>query len=204
MKRISFLSAIALFSLSVVFISCGKDEEDQPKPANTETITIDASAYDKWVYFSFEKGTTIEISDYKTSTEWDLGFHRFDLRVNCGTSGSGQGGTYATGKTDYTAVTTAPESGYSLNDSISIAVDMSTIPPVMETVPGDTVLASWVIMTYGQTGPEYTYSNEIFVVKTATAKFAKVWLKDYFNDEGKSGHVTMKYSYQPDGSTKLD
>ncbi|PIE88342.1 MAG: hypothetical protein CSA04_02390 [Bacteroidetes bacterium] len=46
--------------------------------------------------------------------------------------------------------------------------------------------------------------SEIFVVKTADGKYAKVWLKDYFNADGESGHVTMKYSYQPDGSTKLD
>ena len=204
MKRISFLSAIGLFSLAVVFTSCEKDEDNQPQPANTETITIDASAYDKWVYFSFEKGTTVEISDYKTSSEWDLGFHRYDLRVNCGSSGPGQGGTYATGETDFTTVTTAPTSGYALNDSISIAVDVSSMPPVMETVPGDSVLASWVEMTYGQSGPEYTYSDEIFVVKTASGKYAKIWLKDYFSAEGNSGHVTMKYSYQPDGTTKLD
>ena len=191
---------IALAIATSIFTSCEKD--DNVIPANT--VVIDASSYDKWVYFSFEAGSTVEIPDYKTSMAWDLGFHRFDVRVNGGTSGPGQGGTFATGETDFNAVTTAPVVGYALNDSISIAVDISSMPPVMETVPGDTVLATWITMHNGMAGPEYHYSNEVFVVKTASGKYAKIQLKDYFNDLGKSGHINMKYSYQSDGSTQFD
>lgn len=198
--RTFFLAALAIAALTFIFTSCEKD--DNVIPANT--VVIDASAYDKWVYFSFDEGSTVDITDYKTSTGWDLGFHRFDVRVNGGTSGPGQGGTYATGETDFNAVTTAPATGYSLNDSISIAIDITSMPPVMETVPGDTVMATWITMQYGDAGPEYLYSNEVFVVKTASGKYAKIQLKDYFNDLGKSGHVNMKYSYQSDGSTQFD
>ena len=203
MKRISLLLFTALFSAVYLFTAC--EEEDNPKLATERTITIDASDFSKWVYFSFKEDTIVSITDFENSTDWDLGFHRFDLRVNCGMSGSGQGGSYATVETNFESIVTAPETGYALNDMIEISVDITSMPPVKETVPGDTVLAKWINMNLGQNGPEYTYSNEIFIIKTADGKYAKIWLKDYFNDEAKGGgHVTMKYVYQADGSTELD
>ena len=203
MKKTLLTLLIATFALISIFTSC--DEEDNLIPANVGIITIDASEYGSWVYFSFEKDTIVEITNYQTSLDWDLGFHRSDLRVNCGKSGIGKGGTIATGTTNFDEITIAPESNYSLNDSIEIAVDIASFPPLMETVPGDTVLTKWIEMTYGNAnGPEYSYSNEIFVIKTAKGNYAKIWLKDYFNDEPRSGFVTLKYSYQSDGSRNLD
>ena len=202
MKKINLLLIMLFLVTTTVFVSC--DEDDDPQPAKIETVTVDASGYTNWTYFSFEKGTTVEINDFENSTEWDIGFHRYDVRVNCGEAGPGQGGTYATGLTDFSAVIEAPESGYALNDMIEIAVDITSMPPVYETVPGDTVLATWMIFGHGDQGPTYDYSNEIFVIKTADGKYAKIWLKDYFNDTGSSGHITMKYSYQADGSTNLE
>lgn len=202
MKRISLLLLTALFSAVYLFTAC--EEEDNPIPATVGTITIDASDYSKWVYFSFEEDTIVPITDFENSTDWDLGFHRYDLRVNCGMSGQGQGGSYATGETDFESVVTAPETNYSINDMIEISIDITSMPPVSETVPGDTVLAKWIDVEFGQSGPIYSFSNEIFIVKTAEGKYVKIWLKDYFDDGANSGHVTMKYAYQPDGSTKLD
>lgn len=206
MNKSLFTFLFASLILSLFLSSC--EEEDNPLQANEGLITIDASDYGSWVYFSFEKDAVVEITDYKNSLDWDLGFHRSDLRVNCGKSGIGEGGSIATGIFNFDDITIASETGYSVNDSIEIAVDLASYPPIMETVPGDTVLANWIEMTYGGAfGPEYSFSNEIFVIKTSDGKYAKIWLKDYFkviNDESKSGFVTMKYSYQSDGSKKLD
>jgi hypothetical protein len=204
MRNVNLLFITSVFSLMMIFTSCEDDGNDVRPDPESATVTIDASNYTEWVYFSFEEGQTVNISDYSGSMDWDLGFHRYDLRVNCGTSGPGSGGSLATGQTDFNVVETAPSSGYSMNDYIMIAVDVSSMPPVMERVPGDTVLANWISMKHGQMGPEYSYSNETFVIKTADGKYAKIWLKDYFNEDGDGGHITMKYSYQPDGSTKLD
>lgn len=202
MKKTSLLFIVALFSAIYILSSC--DEKDNPTPANVQTVTIDASDYSKWIYFSFEEDTIVTISDFENSMDWDIGFHRYNLRINCGESGPGDGGTYATGLKYFDDVTIAPESGYSTNGFIDIAVDVSSFPPVMESVPGDSVLASWIKMTYNDNVPVYSYSNEVFVVKTAKGKYAKIWLKDYFNDNAESGHVTMKYSYQSDGSRNLE
>ncbi len=202
MKHLLNLSVIVLLSVSLVFTSCKKDEAEPTKKANENTITIDASDYGKWVYFSFAKGKIVEVTDFKRSHEWDIGFHRQDIRVNCGKSGSGKGGTYNFGKVDFDSVTEAPEEGYTNNGDIEI-MEKFVMPPVYVTVPGDAVLGEWIKIIRGEKGPEYSISNNIYAVRTAYGKYAKVWLKDYFNDKAQSGHITMKYVYQADGSRKF-
>ncbi|PIE87499.1 MAG: hypothetical protein CSA01_00395, partial [Bacteroidetes bacterium] len=165
------------------------------------TKTFDARAYDKWVYFSFDKGEEVEITDFQNSMEWDIAFHRFDVRVNCGTSGPGQGGSISMGQVNFDAVKTAPTEGYSLNDSISIITEEGNwTNPV--TVPGDTIVGKWLYFTGPP--PQYNITNDIYVIKTAEGKYSKIWLKDYYNDNSQSGFVTMQYFYQKDGSTTLE
>jgi hypothetical protein len=43
-------------------------------------------------------------------------------------------------------------------------------------------------------------TDSIFIVRTATGKYAKVWFKDYYNNEGASGYIKFQYKYQPSGS----
>jgi hypothetical protein len=207
MKHLLNFATIMLLGVSLGFTSCNKDDDNDTQPQNndviTGTITIDATAYDKWTYFSFVNEKVVPVTDFSTSSAWDIGFHRQDIRVNCGTSGIGQGGTYNAGKVDFSSVAEAPKTGYLLNNSIEILEEF-VMPPVYVTVPGDTLLAKWISISIGQTGPEYVVSNNIYIIKTADGKYAKIWLKDYFNDNSETGHVTMKYNYQPDGSRKME
>lgn len=203
MKNLLNYTALILLSTVLVFVSCDKDDDNEP-PVNDDvvmgTIIFDATAYDKWTYFSFADTQIVEVNDYLTSLDWDIGFHRFDVRVNCGTSGSGQGGSLNAGEIDFSSITEAPESGYSLNDSIDIMQEAGNW--VYEAVPGDTILASW--LTFTGPPPTYTVNDNIYIIKTADGKYAKIWLKDYYNDNSETGHITMKYVFQPDGSIKLE
>ncbi len=205
MKHLLNFATVMLLGLAFIFTSCDKEGCDPPvnNDVVSGTITIDATAYDQWVYFSFADEKIVTVTDFSTSSAWDIGFHRQDVRINCGKSGIGQGGTYNAGKVDFSSVAEAPETGYALNDSIEI-LEAFAMPPVYVTVPGDTVLAKWIDISYGQAGPEYIISDNIYVIKTADGKYAKIWVKDYFNDSSETGHVTMKYNYQPDGSRKVE
>ncbi len=196
------LSIIAI-AAAMSIMSCEKDNpEPKPEPkSNVETRVFDTRAFDKWVYFSFDEGKEVEITDFKTSMGWDIGFHRFDVRVNCGTSGPGNGGSINMGEVNFDDIKEAPTSGYSLNDSIAVVVKSGDwTNPV--TVPGDTIIASWLYFTGPP--PQYNITNNIYVVKTAEGKYAKIWLKDYYNDDSQSGFVKMQYLYQKGGSTKLE
>ncbi len=202
MQAITFSTVSILLVNLLLLGSC--DKEDTPSTTSTSgSIVIDASDAGKWVYFSFEKDTLVTVSNYKSSMEWDMGFHLFDIRLNGGTAGLGQGASFATGSTRFQEVVLAPEKGYAFIDFVEVAVDLSVIPPVTEVVPGDTLLSSWITMTYGASGPEFHFSDEVFVVRTANGNYAKVWLKDFFNDEAQLGYVTLQYLYQADGSRNL-
>lgn len=203
MKHLVKIITGLLLGIAFIFASCEKSETPQPPVNNdvvTGTISFDATAYYKWVYFSFADTLQVEVNDYLTSSSWDIGFHRFDVRVNCGTAGPGKGGSFNAGKVDFESVISAPENGYSLNDSIEIILESGNWE--YEAVPGDTVLASWLSFTGPP--PTYTVNDNIYVIKTADGKYAKIWLKDYYNNNSETGHITMKYVYQPDGSRKLE
>ena len=184
--------------------ACDKPAPDpEPTESNlvTKTVTFDTNDWSKWVYFSFESGSEVQIDDFLTSAEWDIAFHSIDIRLNCGTSGLvGQGGSYNAGMVDFTSITEAPTSGYSLNDSIDIIEDF-IFPPTFVTVPGDTVLATW--LNFSGPPPSYNLNDNIYIIKTADGKYAKIWLKDFFNDAAEEGYLKMQYAYQPDGSRNL-
>ncbi|MDO4771667.1 HmuY family protein [Porphyromonas sp.] len=64
-----------------------------------KTITFDVSAYDTFVYFSFKNGL-VYISDEQSKDllNWDMAFHRADIRTNSGESSAigAKGGAYET------------------------------------------------------------------------------------------------------------
>ena len=67
-----------------------KDENPKVDPSTgleVKTITFDVSAYDKFVYFSFKNGL-VYISDEQSKDlkNWDIAFHRADIRTNGGKS----------------------------------------------------------------------------------------------------------------------
>jgi len=195
-----FLIMSVVLGAMAFFVACESDD-DSSTPASE--IVIDASAYDSWTYFSFDADTVVSIDNFSTSTVWDIAFHRSDIRVNCGQSGPGLGGSYCYGAIDYNSVNEAPSDGYSLNTTINI-LESYTMPPVYVTVPGDTLVSKWLtIVTSNTAAPTYTFSDNIYAIRTASGKYAKIWLKDYFNEQGKGGYITMKYQYQPNGSREF-
>ena len=107
------------FILSVLLItSCKKDEvdssidEDKKESPIKDIKFLDVSSYTDWVYFSFSEEKVVEIEDYTNSLDWDIAFHRGDIRTNGGTSGIGKAEALDTGLKDWDKVTTIPEDGY--------------------------------------------------------------------------------------------
>jgi len=203
MKKQLIISCFALLGATVFVSSCQKDDTSIT-PVVGNVVTINASAFDKWTYFSFETGAEVAVANFKNSNEWDIAFHRGDIRVNCGASGIGQGGSYNAGKVPFASVTEAPVSGYSLNTTINI-LEVYAQPLVYVNVPGDTLVSKWITSVNSNNGPPgYLFSDDIFVIRTAKGKYAKVWLKDYYNEAALGGYITMKYAFQKDGSRKFE
>ncbi|MDR1810652.1 MAG: HmuY family protein [Prevotella sp.] len=219
-KKTVKLTAIALFGIAG-FASCDKDNDNlfQKNEPKEGLAVFDCSSYTKWNFFSFSRGEIIGSCDagnaedyeaWRNRTDWDLAFHRQDVKTNSGVSGNGKGGvlTYDFGAQafDFDAVKTAPKDGYKADVQDSIIYDMSQM---MQGIIGyvHTGLAQdtkkWAVLTDMQNS-KWEYAQKVFIVRTADEKYAKIYLKGFKSDTGVSGTVTMQYVYQSDGTDNLD
>ena len=80
---------ISILAVGIFISSCKKTET--PTPIG-KTFTVVDTSFTKWVYFSFTKGDTLQVSRPDTSTAWDLSFQRANIKTNSGLSGVGNGG----------------------------------------------------------------------------------------------------------------
>ncbi len=201
-KTVKLLIVIALIGGLFSLNGCKKDKDPEPEPTQLQSkeAVINASDYATWVYFSFNKGTIVTISDFQTSTDWDIAFHRDDIRTNSGLSGSGKGGIQESAS-EYSALTTAPETGYIVDDSLKVMYTAG-MPPVYTQDVGSIEGSDWA--NYNHDTHAWEIKKDVFVIKTADGKYAKIRMKSFLNDNDESGTITLEYTYQPDGSTKLE
>lgn len=199
MKNFRLKSVIVIFAALIIFSACEKDDTEDSNKLESVTDIVAATSYTDWVYYSFSEGKTIEITDPKTSTSWDIGLLRNHIRTNSGSSGNGEGGAYDAGTINFDTFIEAPETGYAIDDSVQ-AFNFATMQ--YSPVAANSVLETWGTFTDAQP-PVLEPSNKVFVIKTAEGKYVKIIVLNYYGTEG-SGYITFKYTYQPDGSRKLE
>jgi hypothetical protein len=197
MKKIVYLSVAVI----VLFIACKK--ENTNPPIQSQTFEINSTASTKWKYFSFAENDTIIVTDPVSSTEWDLAFQRYRIRTNGGKSGSGMGSaanSYQKGQTGFDALNLVSDTAtFAADDSVNIAVQQGYATYVVSPV-----LYTWFTIELAPQGTQIVPSDYIYIVKTGAGKYAKVWFKSYYSAANASGHVTIQYKYQPDGSKRLE
>lgn len=211
MKRVYNL---AIFVIAVMLVmgvaSCSKYEGDWGE-GTSRSMTIDTRSYTTWTYFSFEKGIlgvyTEKEFDYKNSTEWDIAFHRWDVRTNCGESGLGKGGAYQTnygGLLNVDIWSTMPAKGDFIEDT---HLKTYMAPPSMDPnapaeqrldVPANLVLSKWLEVQMTSIPPKYNMLDRAFVVRTASGKHAAVKFTNYMNDKAVKGYASFDYVYPLD------
>jgi hypothetical protein len=214
MKTVNYF--LVLFLAGIALISSCKKDEEVVDDINTST-TLKTAEYtlsrttdygDDWIYFSFATGAEVSGVDslnYTTSTSWDIAFNRYNVRTNSGSAGIGEGGVYDAGSVEWSTVVTANEGGYTPDDTIQIVTGFNTDhSPIYLAVPGSSVFIGCIDVVMGSQGPTYPTNDHIYVLKTANGKYAKIWIKSFFNDNGDSGYVNFKYSYQTDGSRTIE
>lgn len=195
MKKIRLLPIITILAASL-FGACDPEETMDDLTVDTKSVTIDASAFSDWKYFSFKDGEipAEEVGDYensKTKTNWDMAFHRGDIRTNSGVSGHAQGGALKAKGTKFADVTTIPTEGYTVDEEAEIMIEMGA--DGYRTQSKNSALADW----YSSEGmpPAYLVNDHVYIVRTADGNYAKVKFTDYTNDAGSGGHVGFTYQY---------
>ncbi|MGA2408359.1 MAG: HmuY family protein [Bacteroidales bacterium] len=197
MKKNIFLLVIIIAS----FFSCKK--EDPKPPIQAQTFEINSTGSTTWKYFSFANNDTVTIVDPVNSTAWDLAFQRYRIKTNGGLSGSGSGSaanSYQKGQTGFDALRVIPDTTtFALDASISIAVQQGYATYIV-----NPVLYTWFTLEFATQGTQIVPSDYIYIVKTGTGKYAKIWIKSYYSATNVSGYVSIQYKYQPDGSKNLE
>ena len=201
-KYLFLATIIAVFP----FTSCSDSDEAPVEVIQqaVKTQTIDARDYSKWVYFSFSKGEIVNIpnNEYQNNLDWDIAFHRNDVRLNGGLSGNGIAAALTAATTELANVTEAPESGYKEDVMKSILVKFQLPVPLFEEQPANTEI-DWMSVDTSSPPPVYTLHNKVFIVKTANGKYAKLKFKSYLSDLNETMVLKFDYVYQADGSRNL-
>lgn len=203
MRTVRFLAA--LLTGIILFSSCNDDDDAILLSGDVKDVQfVDATSYTDWVYFSFEKGEVVEVVDHTTDLSWDIAFHRGDIRLNGGESGSGKGEAVNTNSTDWNLVMVAPESGYQ-KDKMGKITTAFTGSDIEETDASfSQVLSGWLTIDTSNPPPKYTYHNWVFVVKSATGKYVKLLVYDYKNERNNGAYISFKYQYNESGSDRFD
>ena len=214
--KLKFLAPALLAGL-LAFTSCSKDdkkEEPAPTPQGgaKEIKDLDASDQQKWVYFSFEKGTTVEVTNPKTTDNWDIAFNRYNIRTNGGVSGIGEAEVVNTNNKNFAAVTKAPAEGYEKDKKfteVGRPAPGQTQPSITE-VEKNPVISGTVMLEnskgwynynrpkQGENTPHFDITKYVYVLKTAKGgKYVKIQLTGYTNSNqpDKSGFITFTYDF---------
>ena len=205
-----------LLAAIVIFQSCTKDETSAPRVTLIEKIVTDIPAdtivgfspigqpigAGKFTFYSFETNSIVPSSD-SNSTKWDIAMRGTTILTNNGTSGPGKGGAFL-----YVGT-----------------FDDLTVVPADSTFKVDAAPTSYAI-TIGSNKGWYLYTPQtnlvtpvpgrVLVIKTATGRYAKVEIINYYkggttppasaSDAVKTfsqRYYTFRFTYQADGTTSF-
>lgn len=219
-KRILVLALSSLFLMGIS--SCNTDKPEAPT-AEQKQEYLDASAYDSWVYFSFKTNKVIKVLkeypeidkdnrwDPAKSTEWDVAFHRQEIRVN-GNGFAGGAEIAVTEFTDFSADIDISKLKFVNNEIGDVIYSSVGMPPQTKTkkalwVSQTTEDVPWKYRTnwfdrkntmkngwMGQIKKMYKTNQYIFVFKAADGKtLYKVNWTGFMTKKGTGGGVTFRY-----------
>ena len=201
------LRLLFLFGLLATSVACvpdlrpNDDDDDLPDDDDDdagETITtvddgngvfethVNATDHDTWIYLNLAGTTEVFPTDPLTSTGWDLGFRRSNIKLNGGACGVG---------------------GVELTVLEGVSFDDITAAPTAEwtTDTGDCSDGEETVADYAFVGetPWYDYdfsthilspADKIYVVRSVTGNHYKVQFLDYYDESGTSGMVSFRWA----------
>lgn len=200
--------ALTTTLLSAFLIACDKTETIEKSPVKAETVKdipadpttgVNASgrptSTGKYTFFSFQNGI-IAATD-SASTKWDLALKGTTLITNGGTSGPGQGGAVVLDGI-FDEIQTLPAGDAILSDAKAL--------PAIGAAPGK----GWYSYD-SQTHLITPTAGRVIVVRTAEGRYAKMEVLSYYkgapaapDQTSESRYYTIRYVYQPDGTTTFN
>lgn len=187
-----------LFMASLVCISVACSNDDDEKKENetkANTLTVDATAYNQWVYVNLKNGQTQTVTmegtddESKVDIDWQIAIHRY---TEVKTNGAA---VVQTDMTDMNKVTAIPTEGYTADENNQKVLAEFVMPPTDKNyvVTHVNTIIKW---TEGSAmDGTLATTNKVFVLKCKDGTFAKLQFIDYANADNVKGHVTFNYEY---------
>jgi hypothetical protein len=213
------LMAIAVLGSVSFLVSCEGNDVTVPVVLGTKTVnnlqadtilgiytsgpaTGQPYGSGKFSFYSLERNEVVPNSDSATS-KWDLGFRGTTIITNSGSSGPGNAGAYMYIGTFSDVNQVSPDSTFRVDNGSSALAIRSGSGNGWYSYNGATQIVTPI-------------PGRVFVVRTATGKYAKVEILNYYKggvtlsgtatDEEKlkkQRYYTFRFTYQPNGSTKF-
>lgn len=199
---------IGLFALT----SCSKDEKEEKKPEGIKIEKNLDARQEKWVYYSFEKNTIVEVADPQNSLDWDIAFFAYYAKLNGGESGKGKAGVVKVG-TDFSAPVTLPKEG-DYNQDTKGTMSYGNYPNLtqkedtfsdylsggFDTDTGYVSLNPKNSSARGGKWPSvYAPTKFVYVIRTAKGAYAKFQVTDFYGEKGDANKLTFQYLLSEDG-----
>lgn len=164
------------------------------KGDGTTQTDVDATSETDYVYFDFESQREVAPGTPGSSAAWDIAFERFKIKVNGGTSGTGNVAVAALPNATFATLTTAPPSGYASDDA----------PPVPDggvTDGGFTAGSEGLIFHTGDGWYSYDPVNHVlaprpivYVVRSVEGRYYKVQITGYYDQAGTPGYLGFRWA----------
>ena len=155
-------------------------------------VTVAATSYSDWIYFSIEQNSVVDIEDPNNSLDWDLAFQRKHIRTNSGLSGSGNGGGYV----DSTLVWTENWGIDTLPDEINYLEDIEMYDFYdLQTHTFVEGIKNPALNAWGWFNDSYQLvpTNYFMLARCANGiDVIKIWIYDYYENNA-GGNVSFRY-----------
>lgn len=202
MKKLFLFLTIALAALT----ACKKDnkELEDMLPKEVKTADVNSTSFKDWHYFSFATGKVVGSApdpkgeainkEWAARKDWDVAFQRSSIRTNSGeaTSAGAKGGVFVMdAATKFDDVKKLPANAVFESDKAVTGQGMSG--------PFTTIMSKAKVAKikggHATSGRVEYLPQPMCVFKNAAGdKSYKVSFESYVNDEGKGGHIKIKYA----------
>jgi hypothetical protein len=157
---------------------------------------IDAASYTNWVYYNFETGQEVSVADPASDSIWDIALQRFVVKLNGGASGNAGATVVALTADNFTARTQAPGPfAPELTDVLDPGDGNDACRPTTTGVlfaflrSIQNPNACWFAYSVGVLTPR----DMVYVVKTATPRYYKIKMLNYYGPTGTSGKIRFQW-----------
>ena len=151
------------------------------------TATINATDQSAWVLCDLKESASTSRDD----SVWDIGFQRFKVQTNSGTSGSHQGGSCDTGSTDFGSTFDASSCSLASDTSLSQEGGGSGGSSAVSW-SGSSAFFDWY--SYSESHV-LTSRNHVYLVQSGDgATLYKVQVLDYYSGAGTPAYMTVRWA----------